>query len=595
MKWHDRRSDSGVTAVIVGISAVMLFSVAALAVDLGNAYSRKRDVQNQADFAALAGAGDLPSTGATLCPGSRPAAGDKAVITVTSYLNDNRPQSGDGKSPLVVASQLVDCKPDNGEVSYPTQNKVKVITPLALVKYGLAKVMGFDSTNVSASATVGMGSPGGNAVMPFYAVSGGCGWGPQILSDPAQGHADAGDPPPPLDLATAIDVYATKQKIDSVRTSTAPLVNPAQVYSYAPTGNLEINGPNGMGQENYTKVDAVGFFRDTTQTAYLTSNYRITPATAVAGNSKLIRLSVAALFQAPLSLEDGVWYVRLRVAGKWTPPSPTQALKVGDASLKCPGLSNSGNFGSLRLPRTPPSSVNDMLAKNIALGLQPPLSLAVYPGGYTANPICTSSPTPPRIISAVPSPGLKSGTNCVDTDPGLAANATTEGLITGPSARLVKPTSAGCSTSPGGQSNSVLGRTVNNDILSCFMTTDAKIGTITKSEAVYSGQPEVLSSAIYSSPRFAWVPVLNVPPTAGGSDKYTIVDFRAAFITGETNNSQRNAVQMDTTTNGLKTANNGITAMTVIFFHREALPNAPGDAPLGDYLGVGPKVIQLVD
>ena len=57
-----RRSDAGAIALVTVAVAVVLIIFAAFAVDLGNAFARKRMVQSQADFAALAGAALLDGT-----------------------------------------------------------------------------------------------------------------------------------------------------------------------------------------------------------------------------------------------------------------------------------------------------------------------------------------------------------------------------------------------------------------------------------------------------------------------------------------------------------------------------------------------------
>lgn len=122
MRWHDRSSESGVTAIIVALMALVLFSIGALAVDLGNAMSRKRSVQAQADFAAFAaakGGANLPAHRPT------PLASDPAVIAAAAYLNKNQPQNdatGAGNCQFskncVSTSQLVDTIKANGEVYY---------------------------------------------------------------------------------------------------------------------------------------------------------------------------------------------------------------------------------------------------------------------------------------------------------------------------------------------------------------------------------------------------------------------------------------------------------------------------------------------
>jgi uncharacterized membrane protein len=54
------RTEHGAVAVFVALLSVVLMSAAALGVDLGQAYVAKREVQNQADLAALAGATTSP-------------------------------------------------------------------------------------------------------------------------------------------------------------------------------------------------------------------------------------------------------------------------------------------------------------------------------------------------------------------------------------------------------------------------------------------------------------------------------------------------------------------------------------------------------
>ncbi len=165
-------------AVIVALSAVLLFSVAALCVDLGNAYSRKRSLQTQADFAAFAavkGGANLPAATTT------PLASQDAVIQAAAYLNRNLPQD-DAQGPrtceaatpptCITAAQLVNGRLADGEVKYghyvgglsgtfvPSKNEITVITPKSLVDYGLAQAMGpgHDSLNLQTKATVAIKS-----------------------------------------------------------------------------------------------------------------------------------------------------------------------------------------------------------------------------------------------------------------------------------------------------------------------------------------------------------------------------------------------------------------------------------------------------
>ena len=105
----------------------------------------------------------------------------------------------------------------------------------------------------------------------------------------------------------------------------------------------------------------------------------------------------------------------------------------------------------------------------------------------------------------------------------------------------------------------------------------------------------MLHQDILSSPRFFYVPVLAIQPANGGSQTYSIVDFRAAFLTDET--STTNAIKgskTGTNNNGLYVQGNDIKQLKVVFFNDAALP-IDGDIPIIDYLGTGNRVIRLID
>ena len=79
-----KRDERGVYALLTAILAILLMSIAAMAVDIGNAVARKSDVQGQADFGALAGAAQARHPGAGTVP--------TAVLdAVRDSMNDNRP------------------------------------------------------------------------------------------------------------------------------------------------------------------------------------------------------------------------------------------------------------------------------------------------------------------------------------------------------------------------------------------------------------------------------------------------------------------------------------------------------------------------
>lgn len=581
--------DEGALAVMVAILAVVLFGLAALAMDLGNAFSRNRDVQFQADFAALAGGSELPA------PSLDPQPTDLAIVKAATYVFENMPQDDDATDfadVAAVAVALTDDVATNGEAYYghldpvsgaliPSAYELTIRTPPALVKYGFAAIIGHTDGEVNAYATVGIQSPG-SGTMPFFAVNG-CDYGPQVLSDPANGQAQS--IVPPMQFPT-----------DTNKARLVSITPPAQVNVNADPAITQTITINGQFLAGVTKV---GFFRDTA----LTPNFF---ETAPFANSDSTGNTVANV-QVPIgvtSVED-VWWVRV-----WGPPngsgpdawstvSEALPLRVGESLLECAGSSNDGNFGSLKLPRS--SNPSTWLPDNVALGLEAPLSLAVYPGSPPPD-LCTNATSPPKVESTAGS--LRPGTNCVDTDTGLPANALTQGLITGSNARLDQDTTTDCSPQRNSSRRTVAiggGYNINDDTLSCFLTTSASVGTI--SSPTYSG-PAVLSPDIYSSPRFFWVPVFNAQPGTGGAQRYSIIDFRPAFITSDAPTSTKGApvfrdsgsiVSASATNNGLTVSNNGITRMKVVFFNSKALPNDAGGAPTVAYMGVGPKILVMTN
>jgi len=576
------RNQHGAIAVMAAFFVVLMLSVGALAVDLGNAYQRKRELQSQADLAALSASAKLPNQ-------------SQARAEVKDYLTYNL-KAG---QTAISSAALADGDLLNGEVQFPAAFTMKVYAPAARVNFGLATVMGFTHTNVAATATVQAGTPAAGAIMPYYAVGGsGCDFGPQALTDPANGQK--------------------KVNASQVPSLTPPLSNPDEVSNKAEsvsvtpfalnvgdsTVALTITG------KNLSQVSNVAFLRGSDDLAPAGSPNAVETAPDTNPNNQTVTVAV------PVSVANtaGVWWIRTYSdtngqAKGWTPVGDALPIRVGDGVIACQSASASGNFGSLKLPRqgeTPAS----WLALNAAIGLKSPLSLAVHPSPGSGYCLVGGTDTVYSDTTGATTP--LPDTNCVDSDPGLTASATSQGLITsygGTDGRLKKPTSEdpadpskGCAPDGTKTSRTVLGVTgINNDRLSCFLTTSTTLGAVSLES--YGG-PAVFSDRIYSSPRFVWIPVIKVNPSNGGSEHYAITDFRPAFITSETMASTKASPQFAaeggiaktpaTTSNGLIVENNRLTSLGVIFFNSKALPTV-GDFPVGPYVGKGPMAIRLVD
>jgi putative Flp pilus-assembly TadE/G-like protein len=598
-RWN--RSDRGAVAIMFALLAVVFMSIAAMGVDLGNAWQEKRQVQSGGDLATEAGAGikgaNLPASGSvhSCTYGTAGALStDQSVKDIASYLaSQSYPDNtGAGYSGLLanLPGQLTDCSMANGEVVYGTptfsggawhvtfnKNQLSLVSPPKTVDFGLAGIMGFHSVNVNGVSTVEIKSPKFSA-LPFYAFSG-CDYGPQTLQQPNNGHS-----------ASQVMLYKPSDNANITLTSISPTSYPVDT-SGTVTEPLTITG------SGFTGVTSIGFFES--------GNGVDGPAPVTIDNTKFTVNSDTKITIPDLPDQtrgvSGVqefWYLRVAKSnGTWSKYSVNSdgtvnnapMLTIGDPPLLCGQGSSSGNFGTLLLSHAGYNGWDAVGAANVALGLTN--SLAIYPTGGPADGTCTSSP--PSVLWNT------DGTNCVDTDTGMSSKVATGGFIgkgssaPGGNQYLLKPNGkTKCANGGTTEATTVLmNQTINNDTLSCFfLSPNTHVGDV--DSASYSGVP-LISDAIYDSPRFAYVPVLSVQPANGGSKKYQIIDFRACFVTDQ----PASAIKGDapSTTNGLITDNNGIVSVEVIFLNPNALPNPPVKNGTINYTGSGEKIPLLVN
>jgi hypothetical protein len=606
--------------VIFALLSVVLLGTAALGVDVGNMVSRRTETQANADFAAFAAAQELHQTARA---GATPSAA--VVNSVRDYLNYNQAQDDEltcaqtEPATCVTSTELTDADLTNGEVRYVAAG-LQVIAPKTRVDFGLASIFGTNGAYVDAAATINVFS-GGQRVMPMFAVSA-CDYGRQTLTDPASGH-----------VVPVVPTLAYNSNTNATNLTTATVANAAgATVTEIPrdsTGNkLTLTG------DHWDKTQTIGFFRSDNSDPLLVAKQDtfwlngdatrtdLTPATKPAGMSdadfaKLYTSNPASTVQAMIpdvvAQTEGVWWIRVfngpPSTGQWSPPSEALPIRVGGAVLECTAGSTDGNFGTLKLPRTDVPSGYE-LPVNIAVGLQRPLTPAIHDWAV-ANPTLAGTCSN-GVNGAVESSGsdLRPATNCVDTDTGLAANVATQGLITGvttptttyPGMLTTKQTwtgtdGAGCGPSGGTNWRNVSinshNYNFNNDVLTCYLT-NGTTSLLDIASPSYAGPP-VLDVAVYSSPRFIWIPVLKVQPDSGGSRRYSIIDFRPGFITDEqpTSTAIRGS-HTATSDNGLTFRSNDVEQIKVLFFNINALP-IDGDFPTIDFLGVGTPKIKLVD
>jgi Flp pilus assembly protein TadG len=131
--------ERGATAVVFALLLVPILGFAAIAVDIGSLYAERARLQVAADAAAMAVAQDC----------SRGNCGDM----------------------LATARAMVTANDGDAAAAQPVLNSTPLsvtVTGRTPVQHWFAPVMGYDSTAVSATATVGWGGPtGGTAVLPL--------------------------------------------------------------------------------------------------------------------------------------------------------------------------------------------------------------------------------------------------------------------------------------------------------------------------------------------------------------------------------------------------------------------------------------------
>lgn len=613
MSTTPRNDEHGAVAIMVAVMALLILGVAALTVDLGQAYVKKKDIQKQTDFAALAGAAgdDLPMTaGGVSCSalsksydGTAAEAGDQAIIDTASYLS-NQP-GGSEVSP----ADLVDCEFYNGEAGYgmfrsdpvthtmtlvANPNQLSVISPLKRVAFGLGRALGFTAVDVNGQATVEIKTPL-LSTLPLYAFAG-CDYGSQTIAQPTNGHSSDG-----VNLALA----GTNDYIDLATLSVNPAssTSPPTVAQGSTTTSMTLTG------SNLDAVTKIGFFRSAATNP--PNPVEVTTGFTATSTS----LTLTAIPSSVTDVQD-VWFVRLygtnkahngsdewtRVTQKGNADKDTNLaalpIIVGSATLTCGQGSSDGNFGTLLLENTSPGAPNgqsDNIAYNIAAGLQ-----------YSLAPFDEAKRTPPDFECSLGQDGAHlwpgDGTNCVDTKTGLDSAAALKGFITGVASEPGLLTEVDADTLcpndyPTGTTHKTVaptGETINNDVLSCFFLNDTvTVGAV--SSKTYSGGV-VLDQRIYKSPRFVQVPVLGRQPDTGGSNKYEIVDFRPGFITDQPDLATR-LTGTPSSGNGITWSGNKLQAVNVIFLNIDALPNPPQDEEghYIPYVGSGKKIPLLVN
>lgn len=146
------REERGVSLAFVALSVVALIGMGALAVDLGMFYTGRTEAQRVADLSAMAGAGGL-----LISPGNASLATALAI----DYASRNEIR----QQPAVVQPGDVNVDLANERVTVTVFRTQARGNPVATF---LARVLGIDVVDISATATAEVSPAGGvNCVLPF--------------------------------------------------------------------------------------------------------------------------------------------------------------------------------------------------------------------------------------------------------------------------------------------------------------------------------------------------------------------------------------------------------------------------------------------
>ncbi len=215
MSRRQLKRERGVTLVMVALFIVVLFAMAALAIDLGVLYTARTSAQHAADAAALAGAYSFLIPNA-----SQPAAAQNAAVSIAAT---NK-----------ILGTPVSITPAN--VSVDTVNRRVTVTVARTAGNGVAtffaKVIGINSANVQTQATAeaSLKGTGSRCVKPFFLPN-------TILATPAaacgytQTVFDKSGNPTAFAISDITSLAASQTPLGIRPTTPNQALTPSQFYS----------------------------------------------------------------------------------------------------------------------------------------------------------------------------------------------------------------------------------------------------------------------------------------------------------------------------------------------------------------------------
>lgn len=571
-----RRDERGGVAVLTAVSVTLMMLFGALAVDLGNAWARRGQLQQQADSAAVNAAHKLPiRSEATRLVAAKAVARTIACQPVAGQTGVPACPASDSSPTLdAYAQQLLAA----GRVSFPTPTKVKVVTPTARVDFGFGRLAGPDHTDQERQAIAQVGSPGEVAPM---GLSLNC-----LLSAAGSLPAGVGDELAdvmPLNYIAPGPLTFTNIQTDWPSATEQPVATSVTINPVLPSGTtqgvavpaLTVTGSGWGSLLNPLPEVRVWFALGKGASRRLES----ASATGIAINALTLVGTASVAVPPAVHGTAGPWKVKVAVRPQPTPLAPNPAwtwsrLDTG-FTVELPTVTQD-LLGCGRMLKSPRNQ-QDGTGQNLLLNLQEGIDhqLQTHPQILT-----TSLPSPLSLSSLLSTLGGPSGLfqcsnttphvddvggslrngqtpNCVVVHKGAEAyQEFTDGMLgvehvvpentyTGEPAHVGAGRLVCTATRPCGRSVPLTvggtERTVNDDRFEDFIVPGREGGLTSASffnlsTYLLPGVPVVtpdsaIEPEIYGSHRFMWVPVISSPYAPNDAGSYPIVTFRPIFIT----------------------------------------------------------------
>jgi len=158
-----RRNDSGSTLFLVAAGLVFMLAVSALAIDVVSLYVARNEAQRAADAAALAGASAFVSSGCTTGSGGCVAGGPQEAPATTQATQVAAQNFVGGQAPSSSTIGVSFSYPNNEEPEI-TVTVYRDKTHSNAMPTFFARMFGFTTANISASATAEAYNPSGGGV-----------------------------------------------------------------------------------------------------------------------------------------------------------------------------------------------------------------------------------------------------------------------------------------------------------------------------------------------------------------------------------------------------------------------------------------------